>query len=92
MLVQPVGRNHDLRTRDCLAYRTEEASRTEARSVCSRSSKNRPIRRDLVIFNLAIDSELRACDLAKLRLDDICSGTKVRHRATIVQKETGRPV
>ena len=34
------------------------------------------IRRDLVIFNLAIDSKLRACDLVKLRLDDICSGQK----------------
>ena len=48
--------------------------------------------RDLVIFNLAIDSKLRACDLVKLRLDDICAGSKVRHRATIVQKKTGRPV
>jgi site-specific recombinase XerC len=47
--------------------------------------------RDLGIFNLAIDSKLRACDLVKLRLDDICSGAKVRHRATIVQKKTGRP-
>lgn len=49
-------------------------------------------RRDLAIFNLAIDSKLRACDLVKLRLDDICSGFKARHRATIVQKKTGRPV
>jgi integrase len=48
--------------------------------------------RDLVIFNLAIDSKLRACDLVKLRLDDVCSGLTVRHRATIVQKKTGRPV
>jgi hypothetical protein len=47
---------------------------------------------DLVIFNLAIDSKLRACDLVKLRLDDICSGAMVRHRTTIVQKKTGRPV
>jgi hypothetical protein len=31
-------------------------------------------KRDLAIFNLAIDSKLRACDLVKLRLDDICSG------------------
>jgi hypothetical protein len=46
-------------------------------------------RRDLVIFNLAIDSKLRACDLVKLRLDDVCSGVNVRHRATIVQKKTG---
>ena len=49
-------------------------------------------KRDLAIFNLAIDSKLRACDLVKLRVDDICSGANVRHRATIVQKKTGRPV
>jgi integrase len=48
--------------------------------------------RDLAIFNLAIDSKLRACDPVKLRLDDICSGPNVRRRATIVQKTTGRPV
>jgi hypothetical protein len=35
-------------------------------------------KRDLAIFNLAIDSKLRACDLVKLRLDDICSGLRVR--------------
>src|SRR6478672_8140225 len=49
-------------------------------------------KRDLAIFNLALDSKLRACDLVKLRLDDICSGTNVRRRATVVQKKTGRPV
>jgi integrase len=49
-------------------------------------------KRDLAIFNLAIDSKLRACDSVKLRLDDICSGANVRHRATIVQRKTGRPV
>jgi integrase len=48
--------------------------------------------RDLVIFNLAIDSKLRACDLVKLRLDDVCLGTNVRRRTTIVRKKTGRPV
>jgi integrase len=49
-------------------------------------------KRDLAIFNLAIDSKLRACDLVKLRLDDVCLGMKVRDRATIVQRKTGRPV
>jgi integrase len=49
-------------------------------------------RRDLAIFNLAIDSKLRSCDLVRLRVDDICSGANVRRRATIVQKKTGRPV
>jgi hypothetical protein len=46
--------------------------------------------RDLALFNLAIDSKLRACDLVKLRSDEVSSGAKVRDRATIVQ--TGRPV
>ncbi len=49
-------------------------------------------KRNLAIFNLAIDSKLRGCDLVKLRLEDICSGTNARRRATIVQKKTGRPV
>jgi integrase len=48
--------------------------------------------RDLALFNLAIDSKLRACDLVKLRVDEICSGARIRDRATVVQKKTGRPV
>jgi integrase len=48
--------------------------------------------RDLALFNLAIDSKLRACDLVKLRVDEVCLGAKIRDRATIVQKKTGRPV
>ena len=48
--------------------------------------------RDLALFNLAIDSKLRACDLVRLRIDEICSGARVRDRATVVQKKTGRPV
>jgi integrase len=48
--------------------------------------------RDLALFNLAIDSKLRACDLVKLRIDDVSSGPMVRDRAKVVQKKTGRPV
>ena len=48
--------------------------------------------RDLALFNLAIDSKLRACDLVKLRVDEVCSGARIRDRATVVQKKTGRPV
>jgi hypothetical protein len=48
--------------------------------------------RDLALFNLAIDSKLRACALVKLRIDEIYSDAKVRDRATVVQKKTGRPV
>src|SRR5258708_36777949 len=48
--------------------------------------------RDLALFNLAIESKLRACDLVKLRIDDVSSGPMVRDRATVVQKKTLRPV
>ena len=49
-------------------------------------------KRDLAIFNLAIDSKLRGCDLVSLRVGDIALGGHVRDRATIVQHKTGRPV
>lgn len=48
--------------------------------------------RDLALFNLAIDSKLRACDLVCLKVSDICSGGVVRERGTVTQKKTGRPV
>jgi len=48
--------------------------------------------RDLALFNLAIDSKLRGCDLVRLQVDDVCLGGRVRDRATIIQKRTGRPV
>ena len=48
--------------------------------------------RDLALFNLAIDSKLRGCDLVRLQVDDVCAGGRVRDRATVIQKKTGRPV
>ena len=48
--------------------------------------------RDLAMFNLAIDSKLRGCDLTSLKIDDLCVGGRLRDRATIAQKKTGRPV
>ena len=52
----------------------------------------KPGKRDLALFNLAIDSKLRGCDLVGLRVDDIAAGGRVRDRATIIQHKTGRPV
>ena len=49
-------------------------------------------KRDLAMFNLAIDSKLRGCDLVSFRVDDLASGGRVRERATIVQHRTARPV
>ena len=48
--------------------------------------------RDLAMFNLAIDSKLRGRDLVRLRIDDVFVGGRVRDRATVIQKKTGRPV
>ena len=48
--------------------------------------------RDRALFDLAIDSKLRGCDLVRIRTDDLVSGNTIRDRATIVQRKTGRPV
>jgi integrase len=48
--------------------------------------------RDLVLFNLAIDSTLRACDLIQLRVRDISRGRRVASQVTIMQLQTNRLV
>ena len=48
--------------------------------------------RDLALFNLAINSKLRACDLVKLRVRDIAHGEHVAKRAIVLQQKTQRPV
>ena len=48
--------------------------------------------RDLALFNLAIDSKLRGCDLVRLRVQDVCESGRVMSRATVVQRKTGHPV
>ena len=49
-------------------------------------------RRDLALFDLALDSKLRACDLVALRTSDLVSGGRIRGRVKILQRKTGRPV
>jgi len=48
--------------------------------------------RDLALFNLALDSKLRGCDLVALKVADIAQGGEVQSRAQVVQRKTGRPV
>jgi integrase len=48
--------------------------------------------RDLALFNLAIDSKLRSCDLVKIRVKDIANGKTVSSRAIVMQQKTNRPV
>jgi integrase len=49
-------------------------------------------KRDLALFNLAIDSKLRGCDVVAVRVDDVAPSGYSMDRATIQQKKTGRPV
>jgi hypothetical protein len=48
--------------------------------------------RDLALFNMAIDSKLRGCDLVHLRVEDVMQGDQVRTRALVSQRKTGAPV
>jgi integrase len=48
--------------------------------------------RELALFNLAIDSKLRACDLVKLRVRDVCHGQIVASRTIVLQQKTQRTV
>ncbi len=49
-------------------------------------------KRDLALFNLAIDSKLRGCDLVSLRVEDVAPHGYAIERATIRQRKTNRPV
>jgi integrase len=48
--------------------------------------------RDLALFNLAIDSKLRGCDVVALRVEDVAPNGYAVDRATVRQRKTGRPV
>jgi len=48
--------------------------------------------RDLALFDIALDSKLRGCDVVALRLPDVLVGGSVRRRAIVIQQKTNRPV
>jgi integrase len=48
--------------------------------------------RDRALFDLAIDSKLRGCDLVKLKIGDLVAGPGIRTRALVIQQKTGWPV
>ena len=48
--------------------------------------------RDLALFNLAIDSKLRGCDVVAVKVEDVAPNGYTMDRATVRQKKTGRPV
>ena len=54
--------------------------------------QNEQSKRELAMFNLAIDSKLRACDVVAIRVDDVAPSGYAVNRATVRQRKTGRPV
>ena len=48
--------------------------------------------RDLALFNLAIDSKLRGCDLVKMRVVDVMASGQIKERASVLQSKTQKPV
>ena len=54
--------------------------------------QNERSKRDLAMFNLAIDSKLRGCDVVAIRVDDVAPNGYAIDRATVRQRKTGRPV
>ena len=76
--VKLVGQKAPLRLRDIWAIRVrlQLAKKT----------------RDLTLFNLAIDSKLRGCDLVNLRVRDIAHRACISPRAIVIQQKTHRPV
>ena len=48
--------------------------------------------RDRALFDLAIDSKLRGCDLVKMKIGSLVSGPAIRNRSMVIQQKTGRPV
>ena len=73
--------------------RPETTAHAEARLGDPRAPRDRGGRiRDLALFNLAIDSKLRGCDLVRLKVADIYAAGQVKERASITQSKTRQPV
>jgi integrase len=47
---------------------------------------------ELALFNMAIDSKLRGCDLVKLKVNDVMRNGKIMPRAVVIQQKTHQPV
>jgi integrase len=69
---------------------SQAAAPAEARLGNSRRAERN--KRDLAMFNLAIDSKLRGCDVVTIKVDDIAPSGYTVDRATVRQRKTGRPV
>jgi len=70
-------------------HRTEATAQEKAVRVRLQLDERK---RDLALFNLAIDSKLRGCDLVAIKITDVWNGEGIATRAIVIQKKTSRPV
>lgn len=75
---KPIGQKAPLKLKEIWAIRVRLQMSKDARQ--------------LAMFNLAIDSKLRGCDLVRLHVQDVTHGSTVSSRAIIVQRKTKQPV
>ncbi len=47
--------------------------------------------RDLALFNMAIDSKLRGCDVVKMKVVDVMASGQIKRRVSVLQSETQKP-
>jgi integrase len=88
-----IGPKRPLKPKDVWSIRVHETP--EVRAGCLSWASPLQLegrKRDLALFNLAIDSKLRGCDIVRLQVNDVCAGGRVRERSTAIQMKTGRPV
>jgi integrase len=74
------------------ADRGETSTANKARLVNQNSIADRAANTDLALFNLAIDSKLRGCDVVAVKVEDVAPNGYTTDRATVRQKKTRRPV
>ena len=74
------------------AARSEASVETEGDLGYPDSTATGSSDRELALFNLAIDSKFRGCDLVGLHVHDVVQGNHVAGRAIVMQKKTQRPV
>jgi integrase len=73
-----IGQKHPLKLKDIWAIRIRLQVANNAR--------------ELALFNLAIDSKLRGCDLVQLKVSDVAQGGRIASRSMVMQQKTHRPV
>jgi integrase len=86
-----IGHGREDRVGSALRHVGESAAETRL-GYSDTTTNRRPCTRDLALFNIAIDSKLRGCDVVGLKVEDVAPHGYTMDRATIRQQKTGRPV